>query len=166
MQAPEAEQGESGRLVLVVEDDRPTRELLSAILREEGLPFHVTSTGHEAMEYVRQHPPALVVLDMHLPNLQGDAVATALKIELGHSLPIIAMSASNEQALAEHMGALAYIQKPFNVEDLAREVRRGLALAAVSAARGGLESAAARQRMSFERVRGADAFPPRDQAAS
>lgn len=161
-------------MILVVEDDRATRELLAAILTEEHLAFHVTSTGHEAMEYAREHRPSVVVLDMHLPNLQGEAVATALKIELGQALPILAMSASNEWATARRMGAFAYLPKPFEVDDFVSHIRQGLDLAERSeqlrqrslTARAQLEQAAKRQRESFERAVSGEAQPPDSAAIS
>jgi DNA-binding response OmpR family regulator len=161
-------------LILVVEDDRPTRELLAAILAEEGLPFHAASTGHEAMEYAHDHPPSMVVLDMHLPNLQGEALATALKIELGQALPILAMSASNEWAAASRIGAFGYLPKPFEVDDFISQVRQGLDLAQRTEqlrdrsleARARVEQSLSRQRQSFDRATSAEARPPDTSAVS
>jgi DNA-binding response OmpR family regulator len=172
MEASEGDDDEQGCLVLVVEDDRPTRSLLAAILTEERLPFHLTSTGHEAMQYAREHRPWMVVLDMHLPNLQGEAVATALRIEFGQALPILAMSASNEMRAAEKLGAFCYLQKPFEVDDFVAQVRRGLDIAErVEQLRQGsteaherLAQSLARQREAFERARDSEAHPP-DSAA-
>ncbi len=121
--------GDGPGIVLVVEDDAPTRKLLGSILAQERLPFHLTATGHEAMEFARHSPPAMVVLDVHLPSVRGDSVATALRIEYGKALPILAMSAANEQASAEQFGAFDYLQKPFNIDDFVSKVRRGLELA-------------------------------------
>ena len=169
MQPRDATGEERGGLVLVVEDDRSTRELLAAILAEEGLEFHLTSNGHVAMEYAREHPPDLVVLDMHLPNLQGEAVATALRVELGQGLPILAMSASNERAAASRFDAYAYVSKPFEVDDFVARVREGLELSGQAhllrertiAARRRLEQSLAIQRRSFDQALAADDFPPK-----
>src|SRR5690348_4666734 len=161
--------GEERRgLVLVIEDDRSTRELLAAVLAEERLDCHLSSNGHEAMEYARGHTPDVVVLDMHLPNLQGEAVATALRIELGQGLPILAMSASNERAAASRFDAYAYIPKPFEIDDFVARVREGLELSGQArllrertiAARRRLEQSLARQRRSFDQARSQDGSPP------
>jgi DNA-binding response OmpR family regulator len=151
-------QGEGSESILIVEDDRPTRELLAAILTEEAMSFHLTSSGHEAMDFALDHQPSLVVLDMHLPSVQGEAIATALRIQCGQSLPILVMSASNEQAAATRMGAFGYLQKPFEIEDFVAKVRDGLALAQgsrelhrrASEARERLQQTLARQRVAFE----------------
>src|SRR5579862_5940742 len=109
--------GEGSGSVLVIEDDRATRELLGNILASESIRFQLTANGHEAMAAIRQTVPELVVLDLHLPSVQGEAVGTALRMELGRSLPILAMSASFEQATAQRIGAFAFLPKPFEIED-------------------------------------------------
>lgn len=147
--------------MLVVEDDRPTRELLGTILATEGIEFQLTSNGHEAMRRVHEQPPAMVILDLHLPSVQGEAIGTALRIELGPKLPIMAMSASFEEAAAERIGAYAFLGKPFDIEDFVGLVRTGLRLAAKpealarrsDSARERLAGAMERQRVSFELAR-------------
>jgi DNA-binding response OmpR family regulator len=114
--------------ILVVEDDRPTRELLGTVLADEHLTFHLTATGHEAMEYAKAQPPSLVVLDMHLPTVQGEAVATAMRIQFGPALPILAMSASDERAAAQRLGAFDFLPKPFEITDFVAKVMHGLEL--------------------------------------
>lgn len=172
MQPPDAVGDEPSGLVLVVEDDRSTRELLAAILTEEALPFHLSSNGHEALEFARDHPPSMVVLDVHLPNLQGEAVATALKIEFGQGLPILAMSATDERRTSERWGAFGYLGKPFDVDDFVASVRQGLALSEqgrrlrleTNAARRRMEQSLARQRQLFDEARASDGSLP-DSAA-
>ena len=145
--------------VLVVEDDKPTRELLAAILEGEGIRCRTTSNGHEAMDQARREPPSVIMLDVHLPGVQGEAVATALRIEFGHRLPVLAMSASFEAPLAERMGAYAYLQKPFEVEELVRLIQRGFELAAMIPAARPMEEAMRRQREAFDRARTAHVGP-------
>jgi DNA-binding NtrC family response regulator len=145
--------------VLVVEDDRPTRELLATILAGEGMRCHTTSNGHEAMDQARREAPAVVVLDVHLPTVQGDAVATALRIEFGHRLPVLVMSASFEAPLAERMAAFGYLQKPFEVDEFLTLVQRGFELAAMTPAARPMEDAMRRQREAFDRARVAHIEP-------
>jgi DNA-binding response OmpR family regulator len=162
-----AGRGEGPGTILVVEDDRPTRQLLASILSDAGFSFHVAATGHQAMEYAAASPPAMVVLDMHLPNLQGEAVATALHVQYGRALPILAMSASNEQAAALASGAFDFLPKPFEIDDFLARVRHGLALSADAAglrqrtgqARQRLADVAARQRAAFDKSRGGSGKP-------
>ena len=128
---PKASGGEAvaPRLILVVEDDRATRELIATILAEEGLQCIVCANGHEAMDFARGSSPVMAILDMHLPSVQGEALATALRIEHGASFPVLAMSASHESDTAKRIGAFAYLQKPFELEELVRVVREGLDVA-------------------------------------
>ncbi|HLG72232.1 MAG TPA: response regulator [Chloroflexota bacterium] len=152
--------GGSG-LVLVVEDDRPTRLLLAAVLAEEQVPHLVAATGHEALALATANPPAMVILDMHLPNLQGEAVATALRMQFGRSLPILAMSASDELGAAQRVGAYDFLAKPFDIAELLDKVRRGLGLGnppdpsaeASPSPADRVRAASARQRLSFEEHR-------------
>jgi len=145
--------------VLVVEDDKPTRELLATILASLGIRCCATSNGHEAMDQARREPPAVVVLDVHLPTVQGDAVATALRIEFGHRLPVLAMSASFDAPTAERMGAYAYLQKPFDVEEFVGLIQRGFELAAMVPSARPIEEAMRRQREAFDRARAAHVGP-------
>lgn len=145
------------RSILVVEDDRSTRELLGQVLAGEGLPFRLSASGHQAMEEARREPPAMVLLDVHLPSLSGEALATALRIEHGPDLPILLMSASRELDLAARVGAFAYLQKPFELEELLEQVRRGLRLARgdreeARVARLRIEESMRQQRAAFERA--------------
>jgi|GEM_PF-712285 DNA-binding response OmpR family regulator len=159
-------------MVLVVEDDRATRELLAAVLEAEHLAYHMASNGHEALAYARQWPPAMLVLDLHLPSVSGESVGAAFRIEYGSAFPILAMSASYEHAAAERIGAFDYLQKPFDLDALVAKVRDGLGLAARSAvlrdrsleARNRLKQALARQRQTFNTLR--EAEPPPHQAAA
>lgn len=150
--------GDGGGTVLVVEDDRPTRELLGTILANEGIACHLTSNGHEAMRSIQEDTPAMVILDLHLPSVQGEAVGAAMRIEVGRALPILVISASLEQTAAERIGAYAFLGKPFELDDFVRLVRQGLGLAARSdslqrhsrQARERLQQAMERQRATFE----------------
>ena len=145
----------------MVEDDRATRELLSTILTEEQLAFVLCGNGHEAMALARATPPSMVILDLHLPSVPGEALATALRIDHGASLPVLAMSAGAEADAARRLGAYAYLQKPFELEDLVRLVREGLALAE-RAATARANAAVARQRIeeALQRQRAVVSAPP------
>jgi DNA-binding response OmpR family regulator len=161
--APDARGGEAATRgpVLVVEDDRPTRELLAAIFSEENLPYLLCANGHEAMDFARANPPVLAILDLHLPSVQGDALATALRIEHGASLPILAMSASYEADTAKRLGAYAYLQKPFDLSELMRLVREGLELAGRAAiARANVARARQRMQDSLQRSSQFPKSPP------
>ena len=113
--------------VLVVDDDAVVRRMICSALEEEGLPVVAADNGRLAIERASRHPPALVVLDMSLPLLGGDAVAAELRARFGERLPILVITADRRPAeKARALGAYAYLSKPFDLDDLIATVRRAL----------------------------------------
>jgi DNA-binding response OmpR family regulator len=110
--------------VLVVEDD----EQLATVLRD-GLTHHsysvtVSHTGVGALATVGDRPPALVVLDLMLPDLDGVEVRRRLRST--NSPPVIILSARDavaEKILGLESGADDYLTKPFALEELMARVR-------------------------------------------
>jgi DNA-binding response OmpR family regulator len=100
--------GCGGAPILVVED-----------LTQEGLPVATSADGRQALDWARGHRPALVVLDMVLPKLDGEAVAQALREQYGAGVPILLVTGTADPGEhAEHMGAAMYLHKPFLLDDL------------------------------------------------
>jgi CheY-like chemotaxis protein len=106
--------------VLVVEDDRPTRELIVDLLREEGYTVEAAETGAEALALLDRalHRFCLILLDVNLPQVDGLAVLRYLA-DAGLPVPVIAMSASATQLTnAVAAGAREVLPKPFGLEQL------------------------------------------------
>jgi CheY-like chemotaxis protein len=115
------------RRVLVVDDDADMRHAINEVLVEQGLVVDTASDGREALERAEAQRPALVILDITLPILDGYAVAASLQRRYGR-LPILAMTADGRAPQkARRVGAYAYLRKPFELDDLVRMVERGLA---------------------------------------
>jgi two-component system, OmpR family, phosphate regulon response regulator PhoB len=118
---------ENRHTILVVEDDRPIRELVVLLLEEEGYEVVQAADGRAAIGLINQLAPpegplCLILLDMMLPLLDGLPVIDYL-VQHGVRLPIIAMSASQAHLLAAQAnGARAAIHKPFGLEQLLRAV--------------------------------------------
>ncbi len=111
--------------ILIVEDDQEVRELVSSVLRTEGYDVLEAPDGWRAVELVSSERPDLAVLDMMLPGVDGEAVATALTLMQG--VPILLMTGTGDPALAaRRMGAYGYIRKPFEISALVEAVQRGL----------------------------------------
>ena len=111
-------------LVLVVEDDPEIREVVAEILEWDGYRVATTSNGREALHAVATTaaseaiPPALMLLDMQLPILDGWGVARALR-DQGFQIPIVVMTdALNARSWAQAIGAAGYLPKPFGMTDL------------------------------------------------
>jgi CheY-like chemotaxis protein len=116
--------------ILVVEDDPRMRQFIQWALEDEGLPVEVAADGRQAVELGTRTRPALVVLDIGLPVLDGYGVAAALRRAYGADLAILTVTADGRAAeKARRVGAFAHLAKPFDVDDLLAAVFRGLARA-------------------------------------
>jgi CheY-like chemotaxis protein len=113
--------------ILVVDDDPEIRDVVRWLLEDEGWTVETASDGRDALERAMQSRPALIVLDMGLPILSGEEVANRLRMYFPVPPPIVVVSADGRAGeKAARIGAAAYLHKPFDVDDLARLVRRAL----------------------------------------
>ncbi len=114
--------------VLVVDDDDQIRSFVIALLEDEGFSVASAANGEDAVAQAVALRPALVVLDIMLPDMNGDEVAQQLRARYGPDVPILVISAdSRAEEKAGRAGAFAYLHKPFDLEHLLRLVRQGLA---------------------------------------
>jgi len=117
--------------VLVVEDDRDLASLVEMILADAGYEVRTAPDGAEALARVQERAPGLVFLDMRMPVMDGWAFARALRARLGHTVPIVVLTAAeNARARAEEIGAEGWLAKPFEIDDVVRAVVRFLGPAA------------------------------------
>ena len=114
------------RSVLVVEDDRWTREVVAMALNADGFQVVEAADGFAALRAIEQRSPAVVLLDLMLPGMDGVQFAEELdRRGLRARVPIIVMSAADQaQVQAAHIGADAYVPKPFDVARLLETVAR------------------------------------------
>jgi CheY-like chemotaxis protein len=106
-------------VVLVVEDDSAIRSVIQAVLSDEGLEIELAADGRAAMQAAQRRRPALVLLDMMLPDGSGATVAADLKTRYGQDLPIIIVTADGTpEKKAAAAGAVAFVAKPFDVNHL------------------------------------------------
>lgn len=109
-----------GGVVLVVDDEPKIRQLLKSFFELHGLRAVVAESGEEALQLLTTHHPALVLLDLSMPGMDG--LITLKKIKAGSArLPVIMVSAIEEEATvreALRAGAYDYVTKPFNLEYL------------------------------------------------
>ena len=116
-----AGEGEDGRagLVLVVDDDAATRDLLSRFLRREGFAVRCAPDGATGLEMARRLRPVAILLDVMMPRMDGWAVLAALKAdpELAET-PVVMVTVVQERGLAFSLGATDYLNKPVRWERL------------------------------------------------
>ncbi|MEE8601036.1 response regulator transcription factor [Euzebya tangerina] len=106
--------------VLVVDDDAAILSSLSRALRLEGYDPRLAAGGLAALEAVKQQPPALVILDVGMPDVDGVAVTRRLRAD-GFDMPICILSARDEitdRVAGLEAGADDYVVKPFALEEL------------------------------------------------
>ncbi len=114
--------------MLVVDDDPDILEALSEILEAEGFEIRRARNGKEALERLSPEPPQLILLDLMMPIMDGWEFAQRMKQlpDVSH-LPIIVLSADrNVSNKATGIGAVGYLAKPFELNDLLDMVRRAL----------------------------------------
>jgi CheY-like chemotaxis protein len=108
-----------GNIVLLVEDDEHSIDLLSLYLRDAGLDVVVARDGEAGLELARTRRPAGIVLDIFLPRLDGWEFLARAKADPGLAdLPIIIVSMVDERGKGLALGAADYLVKPVGREDL------------------------------------------------
>jgi len=111
-------------LILVVDDEEPIRQLASLYLEKEGFQVACAGDGPEAIEAVQQQRPALVVLDVMLPTIDGFEVCRRLRRD--SNVPILMLTARNEDVdkiVGLELGADDYLTKPFNPREMVARVK-------------------------------------------
>ncbi len=110
--------------ILVVDDEANIRELVRLYLEKEGFTVTLAQGGEEALSLVRESPPALIVLDLMMPSMDGFEVCRTVRRE--HDVPIVMLTARNEdidKIVGLEIGADDYLTKPFNPRELVARVK-------------------------------------------
>ena len=113
--------------ILVVEDDRPIRNLIITALKTHDYKYLEAENGTSAILEASSHNPDIVLLDLGLPDIEG--VEVIKKIRMWSNMPIIVISARSEDTdkiEALDAGADDYITKPFNPLELVARVKSHL----------------------------------------
>ncbi|OAZ65715.1 response regulator transcription factor [Bacillus siamensis] len=116
-----------GTSILIVDDDKDIRNLISVYLENEGISTRKAEDAAEALKLLDQKEFDLIILDIMMPNMDG--IEACMKIRQERNLPIIMLSAKSEdmdkiQGLAS--GADDYLTKPFNPLELIARVKSQL----------------------------------------
>jgi two-component system, OmpR family, alkaline phosphatase synthesis response regulator PhoP len=112
------------QLVLVVEDEASIASFVAAYLKNAGYAVRTTASGNEALKLVASEKPALVVLDLMLPDIDG--VEVCKRIRQDTDLPVLMLTARDEDVdkiIGLEVGADDYMTKPFNPRELVARVR-------------------------------------------
>ena len=116
--------------ILIVDDERDIRELISDILQDEGFKTRMAGNSDDCMKLVEEQAPALMVLDIWLKdsNMDGIDILKTIKREKP-SVPVVIISGHGNIEIAVaaiKQGAYDFIEKPFNIDQLMVVVRRAM----------------------------------------
>lgn len=108
--------------ILIADDDPDILELITALLTEEG--FHTVgfNDGLAALHHIRAKRPAVAIIDLAMPVMDGRELIERLRQEPGPPLPVIAMSAAFHSSSLQPLEVEAYLTKPFDLEELLEQV--------------------------------------------
>jgi PAS domain S-box-containing protein len=132
--------------ILVVDDESESLILLTKLMEREGYRVRAADSGRLALASAFAHPPDLIVLDLHLPGIDGLEVCRQLKMSAEtRDIPVIFISGSTEYAQrveALSIGAVDFVTKPLQPEELVVRVRTHVELGRL---RGRLQEEVTRQ---------------------
>lgn len=116
----------AGELILIIEDNPKNLKLLRDLLQFKGYSILAAETGEVGIELAQERRPALILMDVQLPGMDGRAVVKILKEDTNtRHIPILALTAyamkgDRESLLAE--GFDGYMSKPIDIQELPKVV--------------------------------------------
>ena len=120
----------AGELILVVEDNEKNRKLVRDVLTVKGYRLLETETGEEGVRLARDQHPALVLMDIQLPGIDGITALGQLRADAStRGIPVVAVTASvmsQDRQKIMAAGFDAYQPKPISVKELLDTIRRML----------------------------------------
>jgi CheY-like chemotaxis protein len=110
--------------ILVVDDDADLRDFLALLLEDEGYRVALAADGAAALTAFDRVQPDLVLTDLQMPHMSGEALCAALQARAPR-VPVVLMSAGlDPRRVAADHGAAGWLAKPFDLEALLRLLRR------------------------------------------
>ena len=117
----------AGEKILIVEDDPDIAEMISYNLGKEGYSIVLTDNGEDAVARAQKEHPAIIILDLMLPGMDGMEVCRTLKqADETRHMPIIMLSARSQETdkvVGLELGADDYVTKPFSPRELIARIR-------------------------------------------
>ena len=111
--------------ILIVEDDRKFASIIMEQARDRNFKCLVAEDGKTGLKLVDEYQPQAIILDVELPQLDGFSVMEKLKDNpTTRHIPVHFISASEQDVDAKRMGAIGYLHKPVNVEELSKALKK------------------------------------------
>ena len=115
----------AGASVLVVEDDPDLLALVEMVLEDAGYRVRTAPEGRAALRAVEAEMPAVILLDMRMPGMNGWDFAREFRSRHGRACPIVVVTAAeNARRRAEEIGAEGWLSKPFAIDEVLSTVDR------------------------------------------
>ncbi|MFB1024271.1 MAG: response regulator, partial [Octadecabacter sp.] len=116
--------------ILITDDERDIRELISDILKDEGFTTRLAGTSDECMAQIDKAVPALMILDIWLKDSRMDGIDILKQVKRDHpEVPVVIISGHGNIEIAVaaiKQGAYDFIEKPFNIDQLMVVIRRAM----------------------------------------
>ena len=116
--------------ILIVDDERDIRELISDILKDEGFETRLAGNSDDAMAAINVEPPALMILDIWLKDSRMDGIDILKAVKRDNpDVPVVIISGHGNIEIAVaaiKQGAYDFIEKPFNIDQLMVVIRRAM----------------------------------------
>ena len=116
--------------ILITDDERDIRELISDILKDEGFTTRLAGTSDECVAQIEKETPALMILDIWLKDSRMDGIDILKHVKKEHpEVPVVIISGHGNIEIAVaaiKQGAYDFIEKPFNIDQLMVVVRRAM----------------------------------------
>jgi CheY-like chemotaxis protein len=110
--------------ILIVDDDPAIRNVVADILEMSDYSVRMATNGLEALNEIQTHPPALVLLDLMMPVMDGWEFLRRIQGE-PLRVPVAVMSAARDAgSVSDELGAQAFLPKPFELDDVLLVVDR------------------------------------------
>ncbi len=118
----------SGSDILIVDDSSINIRVVSRIIQPLGCQIFAAKSSRQALNLLISHKPALIILDIHMPDMDGFECCRRIKSIVSRAdIPILFLSGSHDEAdqlQAIELGASAYLTKPFCADELINAVKR------------------------------------------
>jgi two-component system nitrogen regulation response regulator NtrX len=112
------------REVVIVDDERDILEVLADVLRDEGYTPVVFRDGIEALTYLTEREPALLLTDLRLPSMSGEELITHVRSHYSPLLPVVVISGAATTEVVRRLSIQDVLMKPFELDTFLALVQR------------------------------------------
>lgn len=116
--------------ILIVDDDERLAKIIEFVLKKAGLNAYTAYSGETALDWLKHHTAAAVILDLMMPDISGFSFLRELRAhEATRALPVIVLTARADEASrlrSESLGANDFLVKPVNSETLVQHIKNAI----------------------------------------